>query len=76
MNYAGSKGPLLHADMVFDVFVHLTKMGCLLFGSIDHPKIHRTVVLKSNVKGMTVNQVSDEVIFTELIEMQELDAVD
>ena len=68
--------PFLLPDMCFDVLVYLTKMGCLLFGSKDHPQILRTVVLKSNVKGMTVNQVSDEVIFTGLIEMQELDVVD
>ena len=28
-----AKAPLLRVDMCFDVFVHLTKMGCLLFGT-------------------------------------------
>ncbi|MEC8185223.1 MAG: hypothetical protein VX208_09055, partial [SAR324 cluster bacterium] len=39
-----------------------------------HPDIKRTLVSMSNRTGMTVSQVADEVLFTGLIEMQELDA--
>ena len=39
-----------------------------------HPDIKRTLVSMSKRTGMTVSQVTDEVLFTVLIEMQELDA--
>ena len=39
-----------------------------------HPDIKRTLVSMSKRTGMTVNQVTDEVLFTRLNEMQELDA--
>ena len=39
-----------------------------------HPDIKRTFVSMSKRKGMTASQVTDEVLFTGLIEMQELDA--
>ena len=39
-----------------------------------HPDIKRTIVLMSKRTGMTVSQVADEVLYTGLIEMQELDA--
>jgi hypothetical protein len=50
-----------------------------------HPLLHKVVSLIytptisypfviSNLTGMTVSQVTDEVLFTGLIEMQELDA--
>ena len=37
-----------------------------------HPDIKRTLVTMSERTGMTVSQVSDEVLYTGLIEMQEL----
>ena len=39
-----------------------------------HPDIKRTLVSMSKRTGMTVSQVADEVLYTSLIEMQELDA--
>ena len=39
-----------------------------------HPDIKRTVVSISKRTGMTVSQVADKVLYTGLIEMQELDA--
>ena len=38
-----------------------------------HPDIKRTLVAMSERTGMTVSQVTDEVLYTGLIEMQELD---
>ena len=37
-----------------------------------HPDIKHTLVAMSDRTGMSVSQVSDEVLFTGLIEMQEL----
>ena len=37
-----------------------------------HPDIKRTLVGMSERTGMTVSQVADEVLYTGLIEMQEL----
>ena len=39
-----------------------------------HPDIKRTLVAISIRTGMTVSQVTDEVLYKGLIEMQELDA--
>ena len=39
-----------------------------------HPDIKRTLVSISERSGMTVSQVTDEVLYTGLLEMQELDA--
>jgi hypothetical protein len=39
-----------------------------------HPDIKRTLVSMSNRTVMTVSQVADEVLYTGLIEMHELDA--
>ena len=39
-----------------------------------HPDIKRTIVSMSKRTGMTVSQVVDEVLYTGLIEMHELDA--
>ena len=38
-----------------------------------HPDIKRTLVSMSKRTGMTVSQVADEVLYTGLIEMQELE---
>ena len=37
-----------------------------------HPDIKRTQVAMSERTGMTVSQVTDEVLYTGLLEMQEL----
>ncbi len=39
-----------------------------------HPDIKRTLVAMSKRTGMTVSQVTNEVLYKGLIEMQELDA--
>ena len=39
-----------------------------------HPDIKRTLVSMSKRTGMTVSQVADEVLYTGLLEMHELDA--
>ena len=39
-----------------------------------HPDIKRTLVAMSERTGMTVSQVTDEVLYTGLIEMQEMGA--
>ena len=39
-----------------------------------HPDIKRTLLAMSERTGMTVSQVTDEVLYTGLIKMQELDA--
>ena len=39
-----------------------------------HPDIKRTLVSMSKRTGMTVSQVADEVLYTGLIEMQEMGA--
>ena len=39
-----------------------------------HPDIKRTLVAMSKRTGMTVSQIADEVLYTGLLEMQELDA--
>jgi len=38
-----------------------------------HPDIKRTLVAMSKRTGMSVSQVTDEVLYTGLIEMQEMD---
>ena len=40
-----------------------------------HPDIKRTLVSMSKRTGMTVSQVTDEVLYIGLIEMHELDAL-
>ena len=39
-----------------------------------HPDIKRTLVSMSKRTGLTVSQVADEVLYTGLLEMHELDA--
>ena len=39
-----------------------------------HPDIKRTIMAMSKRTGMTVSQVTDEVLYIGLIEMQEMDA--
>ena len=41
-----------------------------------HPDIKRTLVAMSERTGMSVSQVADEVLYTGLIEMQELPELD
>ena len=46
----------------------------LVLSATIHPDIKRTLVSISNRTGMTVSQFTDEVLYTGLVEMQELDA--
>ena len=41
-----------------------------------HPDIKKTLVSISERTGMTVSQVTDEVLYTGLVEMQELEELD
>ena len=41
-----------------------------------HPDIKRTLVAMSKRTGMSVSQVTDEVLYTGLIEMQEMDELE
>jgi len=41
-----------------------------------HPDLKRTLVAMSDRTGMTVSQVTDEVLYTGLVEMQELEELD
>ena len=38
-----------------------------------HPDIKRTLVAKSERTGLSISQVTDEVLYTGLVDMQELD---
>jgi len=41
-----------------------------------HPDIKKTLVSMSERSGMSVSQVTDEVLYTGLIEMQEMDELE
>ena len=41
-----------------------------------HPDIKRTLVVMSERTGMSVSQVTDEVLYTGLVEMQELEELE
>ena len=41
-----------------------------------HPDLKRTLVVMSKRTGMSVSQVTDEVLYTGLIEMQEMDELE
>ena len=41
-----------------------------------HPDLKRTLVAMSERTGMTVSQVTDEVLYTGLVEMQEVDELE
>ena len=41
-----------------------------------HPDLKRTLVAMSKRTGMSVSQVTDEVLYTGLVEMQELEELD
>ena len=44
----------------------------LVLSATIHPDIKRTLVAMSDRTGMTVSQVTDEVLYAGLVEMQEL----
>ena len=45
----------------------------LVLSATIHPDIKRTLVAMSERTGLSVSQVTDEVLYTGLIEMQEMD---
>ena len=45
----------------------------LVLSATIHPDIKKTLVSMSERTGMSVSQVTDEVLYTGLIEMQEID---
>ena len=47
---------------------------CSVLSATIHPDIKRTLVGMSERTGLTVSQVADEVLYTGLIEMKELEA--
>ena len=65
--------PRLHRDRVRVLRSYGFKKRPVLSATI-HPDNKRTLVAISKRTGMTVSQVADEVLYTGLIEMQELDA--
>jgi len=44
-----------------------------VLSATNHPDLKRTLVAMSERTGMSVSQVTDEVLYTGLIEMQEID---
>ena len=48
----------------------------LVLSATIHPDIKKTLVSMSERTGMSVSQVTDEVLYTGLIEMQEMDELD
>ena len=67
------KDPRLHRDRVLVPRRDSYEKHPVLSATI-HPDIKRTLVSMSEPTGMTVSQVTDEVLYTDFIEMQELDA--
>ena len=65
--------PRLHRDRVRVPRCDSYEKRPVLSATI-HPDIKRTLVSMSKRTGMTVSQVADEVLYTGLIKMQELDA--
>ena len=47
-----------------------------VFSATIHPDLKRTLVAMSDRTGMSVSQVTDEVLFTGLIEMYELEELE
>ena len=64
--------PRLHQDRVRVTRRDSYEKRPVLSATI-HPDIKRTLVSISKRTGMTVSQVADEVLYTGLVEMQELD---
>jgi len=48
----------------------------LVLSATIHPDIKKTLVSISERAGMSVSQVTDEVLYTGLIEMQEMDELE
>ena len=53
--------------------VHLVASRLPVLSATIHPDIKRTLVAMSERTGMTVSQVTDEVLYSGLIDLQELD---
>ena len=60
------------AQMVPVVIQQLIIMSVLTLSATIHPDLKRTLISMSKRTGLTISQVTDEVLYTGLIEMQEL----
>ena len=65
------------------IYLHPTKSNCSLpserrpiLSATIHPDLKRTLVAMSERTGMSVSQVADEVLYTGLVEMQEMDELE
>ena len=58
------------------VWAYFTGASISCISATIHPDIKRTLVAMSERTGMSVSQVTDEVLYTGLIEMQELPELD
>ena len=47
-----------------------------VLGATIHPDLKRTLVTMSERTGMSVSQVTDEVLYAGLVEMQEMDELE
>ena len=47
----------------------------LVLSATIHPDIKKTLVSMSERTGMSISQVTDEVLYTGLVEMQEMDEI-
>ena len=67
---------------VFLVIIRLYKSGKTNYIGVHigvyqlHPDIKRTLVAMSDRTGMSISQVADEVLYTGLVEMYELEELD
>jgi len=48
----------------------------LVLSATIHPDIKKTLVSMSERTGMSISQVTDEVLYTGLVEMQEMDELE
>ena len=65
-----------HYQSVFWLFHAYQLAWTPVLSATIHPDIKRTLVAMSERTGMTVSQVTDEVLYKGLVEMYELDELD
>ena len=54
----------------------IISFSVLVWQILFHPDLKRTLVAMSERTGMRVSQVADEVLYTGLVEMQEMDVLE
>ncbi len=67
--------PRLHRDRVRVVPRRDSYEKRPVLSATIHPDIKRTLLAMSKRTGMTVSQIADEVLYTGLIEMNDLDLI-